>query len=187
MRFAAALRRSAARGAAAAATLTGVATLALAALGGSVASAQSVSIGGQVDDEMQLLVGQPTGSSFATFPRQRGDQVYTTMLSATVTFTTSNTPVTLSVADPGTEPVAQQGHLVTASGKTLPLPLQVSGTTDTLMSLDQPVAPVLATWADQVSSASVPLELSQEIDGTKGLTKGPYGEEVMVTLTSAAP
>jgi hypothetical protein len=187
MRFAAALERSAARGAAAAATLAGVATLALAAFGGSVASAQSVSIGGNVDDEMQLLVDPPTGTSFATFPHQAGDHVYTAMLSATVTFTTSNTPVTLSVADPDTEPVAQQGHLVTASGKVLPLPLQVSGTAGKLMSLAAPVAPVLETWTDQVSSASVPLELSQEVDGTSKLAAGPYGEEVMVTLTSAAP
>ncbi len=158
-----------------------VAALAVAAPAG----AQSISIGGQVNDLIQLGVTQP-GAGLGTFPRQQGDHSYTLSFNAQVTTTDPNT--SLSVADGGTGPVSTRGHLVSVSGKSvLPLPLQVSGPTGDLQSLDQPIAPVLQSWPDTVSSAVVPVELSQEVDGTQGVTSGPYTGVVLVTLSTQAP
>ncbi len=175
MRFAAAHGRAAlALGAAAFVVLSGAGS----------AGAQQISIGGTVADEIQLSASQPTG--FATFPRQKGDHVYTVSIDATVT--TTDAPTYLSVADGGTGPVARRGHLVSVNGSSvLPLPLQVSGSSGDLESLDQPIPPVLASWTEPVSSADVTMELSQEVDGTAGLSTGPSTKEVMVTLSTDAP
>jgi len=197
--------------------LLGLGAAVLAFAGGATAAyAQSVNIGGQVDDEIQLSISQPTG--FATFPKVAGDHVYTMTIDALVTTTTDNQPVSLSVADGGNGtgapvPSSQLGRLVNATGTSvLPLPLQVSASTQStgatgssgatgstnssassgtasgnLVSLDTAVAPTLAFWPEPVSSAPVTVELSQEINGIHGLTAGPYTKEVLVTLSSFAP
>jgi hypothetical protein len=105
-----------------------------------------------------------------------------------VTSTTPNVPISLSVADgSGSTNPAKRGHLLASTGKPVPLPLEVNSSAGDLMSVDQPIAPVVATWPDVVSLSPVTFELSQEINGTSGLPAGPYGAEVLVTLTSDAP
>jgi hypothetical protein len=183
MRLTAARVRHLALGAAVATSVVAAGSLTVVAPAG----AQTVSVGATVDDILMLGVTPATG--FATFPRSKGDHVYTLNLSAVVTTTgaTADAPDSLSVADGANVPVKQRGHLVTAAKSVLPLPLEVSGPGGSLMSLDQPIAPVVATYSDAVSSSEVSFELSQEVDGTTGLTAGPYSKEVMVTLSADGP
>jgi hypothetical protein len=164
----------------------GAAAVLAAAILTTSAGAQSVTPGGYVDDMMQLNLTAPTG--FSSFPHHAGDNVYTLPVDAEVTSTTANTPISLSVADGLSTNPTKRGHLLSAGGHPLPLPMEVTtAATGNLLSLDQAIAPVVATWGDVVSLSPVSFELSQEIDGTTGVAAGPYGAEVVVTLTSEAP
>lgn len=152
-----------------------LATLAVVARGD-----QSPVPGGTVPSTLGLSLSEPSG--FTRVGVAAGGNVYTATIEAEVTST--DAPISLSVADGEATQGPSLGHMVSGSS-ILPEPLFAAGTDSAFKALDAPVPPALKRWNEPVTGAKAKLRLRQVAPDAGALRS--HHKLLLITLTAAGP
>jgi hypothetical protein len=137
-----------------------------------------VGVGGNVPSFLELILTQPSKTTFAKFPKVR---TYTMSFKAEITAT--DAPTLLTLADGDVTRGSKLGRLVSGS-KRLPAPLQARVGRGGYQSLAQSVDPLLTRWTDAATRAKTTVKLRQRV---KGKARGSYSKLVLVTASPDTP
>jgi hypothetical protein len=132
---------------------------------------------GRVPSTLELALDEMPNGTLSAFAKPR-----TYSASIRVAVTSSEPATSLWLADGDVASGARVGHL-TAGRRTLPEPLEAS-VKGSFVSLDTPVAPLLARWSRVLAREPATIRLRQRVTAKRA---GTFRKVVLVTAAPAVP